>query len=93
MCVCVCVCVCVLSHYIVSLQPIDCSPPGSSVNGSFQARILEWVSISSSGDLPHPGMELASLMFICIGRRILHHCTNSGIFLPSINTMLIHPGL
>ena len=26
----------------------DCSPPGSSVHGIFQARILEWVAISSS---------------------------------------------
>ena len=27
---------------------MDCSPPGSSVHGIFQARILEWVPISSS---------------------------------------------
>ena len=26
----------------------DCSPPGSSVHGNFQARILEWVAISYS---------------------------------------------
>ena len=25
--------------------PMDCSPPGSSVHGIFQARILEWVAI------------------------------------------------
>ena len=31
-----------------SLQPIDCSPPGSSAHGIFQARILEWVDISFS---------------------------------------------
>ena len=29
-------------------DPVDCSPPGSSVHGIFQARILEWVAISSS---------------------------------------------
>ena len=29
-------------------DPMDCSPPGSSVHGTFQARILEWVAISSS---------------------------------------------
>ena len=28
-----------------SLQPLDCSPPGSSVHGTLQARILEWVAI------------------------------------------------
>ena len=26
-------------------DPVDCSPPGSSVHGIFQARILEWVAI------------------------------------------------
>ena len=29
-------------------NPMDCSPPGSSVHGISQARILEWVSISFS---------------------------------------------
>ena len=29
-------------------DPMTCSPPGSSVNGSLQARILEWVAISFS---------------------------------------------
>ena len=29
-------------------DPMDCSPPGSSVHGIFQARILEWVTISFS---------------------------------------------
>ena len=28
-----------------SLPPLDCSPPGSSVHGILQARILEWVAI------------------------------------------------
>ena len=31
-------------------NPMACGPPGSSVHGSFQARILEWVAISSLGD-------------------------------------------
>ena len=29
-------------------DPVDCSPPGSSVPGILQARILEWVAISFS---------------------------------------------
>ena len=29
-------------------DPMDCSPPGSSVHGIFQARMLEWVAISYS---------------------------------------------
>ena len=39
-------CVCVQS--CLTLQPMDCSPPGSSVHGIVQAKILEWVAISFS---------------------------------------------
>ena len=37
------------------------SPPGSSVHGILQARILEKVASSPPGDLPDPGIEPASL--------------------------------
>ena len=36
---------------------MDCSLPGSSVHMILQARVLEWVAISFSGDLPNPGIE------------------------------------
>ena len=39
---------------------MDCSLPGSSVHGIFQARILEWVAIAYSRDLPDPGTKSAS---------------------------------
>ena len=29
-------------------DPVDCSPPGSSVHGILQARVLEWVAMPSS---------------------------------------------
>ena len=29
-------------------DPVDCSPPSSSVHGIFQARVLEWVPLPSS---------------------------------------------
>ena len=32
-------------------DPMDCSLPGSSVHGIFQARVLEWVAISFSNHL------------------------------------------
>ena len=38
-------------------NPVDSCPPVSSVHGIFQARIMEWVAISSSGDLAHPGIK------------------------------------
>ena len=40
---------------------MDCSPPGSSAHGIFQARVLEWVDISFSRDLPDLGIEPRSL--------------------------------
>ena len=41
-------------------SPMNCSPPGSSVHGIFQARILEWGAIAFSGDLLNPGIEPGS---------------------------------
>ena len=43
-------------------HPMNCSLPGSSVHGIFPARILEWVAMPSSRDLPDPGTEPDSLM-------------------------------
>ena len=44
-----CVCVSSVTQSCLTLcDPTDCSPPGSSVHGIFQARILEWVAISYS---------------------------------------------
>ena len=47
------------SHLVVSWRPMDCSSPGSYVCGIFQARTLEWVAISSPGDLPRLPMPPA----------------------------------
>ena len=43
-------------------DPMDYSLPDSSVHGILQARILEWVAIRLSRDLPDPGMEPTNLM-------------------------------
>ena len=43
-------CACsVAQSYQTFCDPMDCSPPGSSVLGIFQARILEWVANSNTG--------------------------------------------
>ena len=51
-------------------DPMDCSPPGSSVHGIIQARILEWVSMAfSRGSLPkcaipsEPGTSVSSCLY------------------------------
>jgi len=38
----------VAQSYPTPSDPMDCSPPGSSVHGSFQARVLEWGAIAFS---------------------------------------------
>ena len=45
-----------------SCDLMDCSPPGSSVHGILQARVLQWVPMPSSRDLPNPGIEPTSLV-------------------------------
>ena len=37
-----------LQSCLTLYDPMDCSPPGSSALGILQARILEWVAVSSS---------------------------------------------
>ena len=41
----------------VLCDPIDCSPPGSSVHGILQAKILEWVACPPPDGLSNPGIK------------------------------------
>ena len=54
MCLCLCVCVLVAQLCLTLCDPTDCSPPGSSVHGILQARILEWVAILFFGGSCRP---------------------------------------
>ena len=59
-------------------NPVDCSPPGCSVHGIFQARVLEWVAISySRGIFPTQGLNCVCWVS-CIVRWILY-CWATGI--------------
>ena len=70
-CVHACQVASVMSDSFVSLM--DCSPPGSSVHGVLQARILECVAISSSRDLLHPGIKPACLLSLGIYVSCVYH--------------------
>ena len=63
---------------------MDCSPPGSSVYGISQTRILEWVAISTSTRLSSPRDWIC---FFCVDRQILYHWATRGAHL-NINTTL-----
>ena len=54
-------------------RALDCSPPGSSVHGTAQARIPEWAAISSSR-LSSPPRSRTHVSYVsCIGRQVLYH--------------------
>ena len=49
---------------------MDCCPPGSSVHGTLQARILEWVAMpSSKGSSQHRDRARASLVSLALAGR------------------------
>ena len=67
-----CCCCLVTKSYLILLDPRDCSPPGLSVHGIFQARILKSVAISFSRGSSWPRSQTR---ICCIGRLILYHWT------------------
>ena len=59
------------SRLVVSdlFHPMDCSPPGFSVHGIFQARMLEWIAISSSrGSSWHRDQTYIPCIYCTAGR-------------------------
>ena len=66
-----CIALCVHAKLHPTLfDSMDCSPPSSSVHGILQARIHEWVAISSSSGSFRPG-DRTHISYI--GRQILYH--------------------
>ena len=58
---------------------MDCSPPGSSVHGILQARVLEWLPCPPPGDLPDPGIKPGSPAWqadsLQLSHQALPHCS------------------
>ena len=55
---------------------MDCSLSGPSVHGILQARMLEWVAISSSRGSPRPRHQICISCASCIARWIHYPCTS-----------------
>ena len=53
---------------------MDCSLSVSSVHGILQARILEWVAISTFRDLPDPGIKPESLSSPALAGEFFYFC-------------------
>ena len=58
-------CIVLVTQSCPTRDPVDCSPPGSSVHGIFQARMLEWVAtpFSRGSSRPRSWTQVS-----CIGR-------------------------
>ena len=56
---------------------MDCIPPGSSVHGISQVRILDWVAVSFSRGSSQP-RDQTGVSYI--GRRILYHWATKKVF-------------
>ena len=68
-----CVCAKSLQSCLTLCDPMDCSPPGSSVQGNLQARTLEWVArpYSRGSSLPRDWTWVSHVSYI--GRQVLYH--------------------
>ena len=64
-------------------DPTGCSPPGSSVHGISQARMLEWVVISSSRGSSQPRDRTHVSSISCFGRQVLY-ATREGRQVPRL---------
>ena len=68
-----CLCANSLQSCPTLCDPMDCSPPGSSVHDVIQSRILEWVAMSfSRGSSQQRDWSLILYVFF-IGRRVFYH--------------------
>ena len=85
MCLCVCVHTKVLLLCLTLCDPMYCSPPGSSVHGILQARILEWVAIPSSrgsfASTASPALQADSLPLSHWGAHIYHIFKNNLFYI------------
>ena len=71
-------CVLVTHSCSTLCDPVDCSPPGSSVHGILQARIPEWVAMPSSRGSSQPRDWTYVSHVSCIGRRALYRQCHLG---------------
>ena len=71
-CVCVCVCVQSLQSCLTLCDPMDCSPPGSSVHGDSPGKNTGvGLPCPPPGGLPRDQTQVSYIS--CIGRQVFYH--------------------
>ena len=78
---CVCMCDKSLQLCLTLCDPMDSSLSGSSVHGILQARILEWVAMSSSRGSSQPKDRTHVSYVSRIGKQVLYHSHHPGNYL------------
>ena len=67
-----------LQLHLTLSDPMDCSPTGSSVYGTLQASILEWVAMPYSGGFSRPGDQTHVYLHLLLCRQILYPLSYPG---------------
>ena len=77
----------VTQSYLTLCNPMDCSPPGFSVHGILQARILEWVAIPffSRSSRPRDWTQVSH-----VGRQILYSLSYQGSIFISLDMLYFY---
>ena len=77
-------------------NPMDWSPPGSSVHGILQARILEWVAVPYSRGSSRPGIKPGSAALQADSipieppeKPLISHTQNASFFIQKINSFIL----
>ena len=63
-------------------DPMDCSLPGSSVRGIFQARVLEWGAIAFSATVSQSLLKFMPIELVMLSNYLIIFCPL--LFLPSV---------
>ena len=66
-------CAVLLWSCLTLYNPKDCSPPGSSIHGISQARILEWVATPSSRGSSRSRVRTHVFHISYIDRQVIYH--------------------
>ena len=77
-------------------NPMDCSPPGSSIHGIFQASVLEWGAIAFSAKKPYRFIKVCEALSriadtACCQHEVLNNYGTSETYNPHMSHSFFHP--
>ena len=69
-------------------DPMDCSPPGSSAHGIFQARVLEWgaIALSMAGFRRALNLQVSTVAYHDLHLRVEKQLEDCFLWVPTVKT-------